>query len=491
MKSEIPFFSIVIPTRNRSDTLKYTIETILKQNFTNFEIIICDNNSYDDTKNVAENFNDKRIQYIKSEKSLSMVDNWELAFTKVTGTYVTYLADNDGLINNSLSYLFKLLKTNNFPDIIRWNKNLYYWPCSYIKPNTLLFKPVEEIKLISSEEIITKIFNNETPFQSLPMIYNSIISTKLVNDVKKEYSRVFKSVCPDVYSGFIFALTTQYYLSLECPISIGGNSSKSTGTSYLNKKNNVEKEFYNLIEESEIKWNINAPNLYNIFSSIYETYLNVCENLNIKFSINYNILVENIFNTLSIHDQETLDKIIKEVERIKDINYEYFQAIQNKINKFPLAVTSFQLPDTKKGFYPNKNKYLELLGKDFNLNNIYDVSIFMSGFYDYSNFKIDFPKLTNTFEEIKTNSKIIIWGNGSLSKKTIINLHKTRPDCKIVSIIDSFNEEKDSLPPIKLPTNTSFENIDYLIIASSFLKEIIKEIDRLNIKKGIKILKVT
>ena len=41
MQTKNPFFSIVIPTRNRADTLKYTIKTILNQDFQDYEIIIC------------------------------------------------------------------------------------------------------------------------------------------------------------------------------------------------------------------------------------------------------------------------------------------------------------------------------------------------------------------------------------------------------------------------------------------------------------------
>jgi len=81
--SETPFFSIVIPTRNRADTLKYTIKTILNQDFQDYEIIICNNNSVDDTEEIVKQFLDKRIKYLKSNIDLSMSDNWELAILKL------------------------------------------------------------------------------------------------------------------------------------------------------------------------------------------------------------------------------------------------------------------------------------------------------------------------------------------------------------------------------------------------------------------------
>ena len=62
-----PFFSIVIPTRNRADTLKYTIKTILNQDFQDYEIIICNNNSVDDTEEIVKKFSVKWIKYLKSK----------------------------------------------------------------------------------------------------------------------------------------------------------------------------------------------------------------------------------------------------------------------------------------------------------------------------------------------------------------------------------------------------------------------------------------
>ena len=81
-----PFFSIVIPTRNRADTLKYTIKTILNQDFQDYEIIICNNNSVDDTEEIVKKFSDKR-------RSLSFLFRLQIhlklhSFTKELISYV-------------------------------------------------------------------------------------------------------------------------------------------------------------------------------------------------------------------------------------------------------------------------------------------------------------------------------------------------------------------------------------------------------------------
>ena len=45
-----PFISIVIPSRDRHETLPFTLQTILQQNFDDYEIIVSDNNSSQQTK---------------------------------------------------------------------------------------------------------------------------------------------------------------------------------------------------------------------------------------------------------------------------------------------------------------------------------------------------------------------------------------------------------------------------------------------------------
>ena len=63
-----PFFTVVIPTFNRSMFLWRAIESVIEQDFDSMEIIIVDDNSTDNTREVAEGFSDKRIIYQKNER---------------------------------------------------------------------------------------------------------------------------------------------------------------------------------------------------------------------------------------------------------------------------------------------------------------------------------------------------------------------------------------------------------------------------------------
>src|SRR5690349_14295603 len=95
-------YTVVIPTRERADTLYHTLRTCVDQDYENLSILVSDNCSADNTADVVHSFRDKRIQYIKTPARLSMSANWDFALDHVTEGYVNFIGDDDGLIPGSL-----------------------------------------------------------------------------------------------------------------------------------------------------------------------------------------------------------------------------------------------------------------------------------------------------------------------------------------------------------------------------------------------------
>ena len=60
-----PFISIIIPTYNHANFLKKSLQSVLDQKYHNWEIIVIDNGSTDDTDQVIINLNDNRIKLLK------------------------------------------------------------------------------------------------------------------------------------------------------------------------------------------------------------------------------------------------------------------------------------------------------------------------------------------------------------------------------------------------------------------------------------------
>ncbi len=257
-------FSVVIPTRERADTLKYALKTCLSQDFENYEIIVCDNCSSPTTKEVVDGFKSEKIKYFRSDKPLAMSDNWELALSHAVGEYIIFIGDDDGLLLNSLSKIDRLIRELNVKALC-WKTIVYFWPnISLPSANTIKIPWKHGIIFLRSIDTIPKAANNQLRLTFLPTIYHGAIHRDLVALLRKKTGRVFSAGAPDVYTSFAFAYLLKSYYVLEYPMSITGFSAKSNGIAqYLlqDKESAVVQEFDTLNIEACLGWHPNIPNI--------------------------------------------------------------------------------------------------------------------------------------------------------------------------------------------------------------------------------------
>jgi glycosyltransferase involved in cell wall biosynthesis len=94
--------SVIIPTKNRSDLLKNAIASVQKQTYKNWELVIVDDGSTDNTKQVIEQLNDKRIIYKKNEKSLGGAQSRNIGAKSSNGSLIAFLDDDDVWLHEKL-----------------------------------------------------------------------------------------------------------------------------------------------------------------------------------------------------------------------------------------------------------------------------------------------------------------------------------------------------------------------------------------------------
>ena len=113
-KNKIPLVSIGIPTYNRADSLRIAIESAIKQDYDNVQIIISDNCSNDSTRELCEDYIGlfDNIKYYRSEKNLGPTENFRIALEKSSGEYFMWLADDDFIDENYISECLMTLLAN-------------------------------------------------------------------------------------------------------------------------------------------------------------------------------------------------------------------------------------------------------------------------------------------------------------------------------------------------------------------------------------------
>lgn len=129
-----PFFSILIPTKNRSTLVGDTIQSVLNQTLTDCEIIISDNDDTDATQRVVAAFDDPRIRYFRVH-NLSMDENWDFARQQSRGDFVTFLPDKRVLRRISLEYLARALEKTQ-ARVVSWQVDTI----DDVEPDQLFFK---------------------------------------------------------------------------------------------------------------------------------------------------------------------------------------------------------------------------------------------------------------------------------------------------------------------------------------------------------------
>ncbi|MFH1359470.1 MAG: glycosyltransferase [Candidatus Omnitrophota bacterium] len=91
----IPLVSIIIPSFNRAKLLQRAIQSVLRQTYQNFEVIVVDDASTDHTREVVLGFSDPRLRYIRNEKNLKGPRSRNIGIKQARGEYISLLDDDD------------------------------------------------------------------------------------------------------------------------------------------------------------------------------------------------------------------------------------------------------------------------------------------------------------------------------------------------------------------------------------------------------------
>lgn len=106
-----PLVSVTIPMYNNARFIGDTISSILAQSFTDFELLIYDDHSTDESIAIASSFVDSRIRIFTSDENLGPEENWNRAISGVRGKYVKLVCGDDVLFPDCLEKQVGVLET--------------------------------------------------------------------------------------------------------------------------------------------------------------------------------------------------------------------------------------------------------------------------------------------------------------------------------------------------------------------------------------------
>ena len=105
----MPKVSVCIPSYNYAHYLGGCIRSVLDQTYEDWELVIVDNRSSDNTGEVVRSFSDPRIRFFENDRNIGLVGNWNRCVSLATGEYVTILPADDAYLPQMLERCVALL----------------------------------------------------------------------------------------------------------------------------------------------------------------------------------------------------------------------------------------------------------------------------------------------------------------------------------------------------------------------------------------------
>ena len=228
----MPRFSILLPTRERADTLRFALQTAVAQDFGDVEIVVHESGDDPRTAEVVAEVGDARTRHVKTYEPVAMKENWERAVAAATGDYLTIIGDDDGILATACSEAARVL--DRYPlELLTWRPAAYFWPQSAVltlRNRLKAYLPASGFELQEPRALLDLAYHFRDHHYTMPMMLHSFVSRELVVRVCDRLGGYFSSAAPDIASGVADAYLGRSCILSHRPLSISGISHHSTGS---------------------------------------------------------------------------------------------------------------------------------------------------------------------------------------------------------------------------------------------------------------------
>jgi len=239
----MPRFSIVIPTRNRASLLRFALQSALDQNFADYEVIVSNNCSTDDTKDVVNALGKDRVRYFQPPEVLSMPDHWEWALQHVSGKFVLLLCDDEAVSSECLASAERVIQDRQARIVVLGNGFYVHpsWPVEHER-NVLISRVFSGAEIeCQSRKVLEDLFARLWSV-GLPLAHNSVCDMDIIKTVQKRTGRFFHQPVPDISACCLMLTIVPWYVFLDEPLILHGRAKESIGASYAHFRNSQSSE---------------------------------------------------------------------------------------------------------------------------------------------------------------------------------------------------------------------------------------------------------
>jgi glycosyltransferase involved in cell wall biosynthesis len=291
----MPLFSIVIPTRNRCDLLKYAIQSVLQQDCNDYELIVSDNDSSDNTQSMVLQLQNPKVRYANTGRHLRSADSWNFAYSQAGGEYILILGDDDYLLPSVLRQVKTVIeKTSSL--IVAWKEIFYFYgDCDHSTFRDAIVTRYYTNKIIkvSTSELLKIYFNLEdwqnrkTDNTRHPSCI--CISRSITNEIVRKYGAFCQAPFSDTTSIPRALSYTDYLYVIDKPLVVIGRDPRSMTNKFTTDPNAAFNEHtteltlvpfkgkynFNLYAESLLRVKYGDPERFKDYELNMEVYSNL------------------------------------------------------------------------------------------------------------------------------------------------------------------------------------------------------------------------
>lgn len=233
-------YSIIIPVHNSLKYLPTCIETIIRQDFHDYELIISDDNSTDGTTEYLRSLSHPNIKVIQPSTRLSMVEHFEWALGHSNGQWCMFLGGDDGLQAYFFELAERLTKIADQENIrvVMSERAYFFWEgCEPLYGKTAIqYRASRTIKVLNNRyQSFLALFGYQTYFELPHMYITSLFRCDLIKEaIGTMTGKLFSTIPPDSNLVAIAMTFEKRYVKSGLPLGwVGTSPGRLTPTSGL------------------------------------------------------------------------------------------------------------------------------------------------------------------------------------------------------------------------------------------------------------------
>lgn len=231
-------YSIILPTYNNEKYIRECINSFLSQTFDDFELIVSNNLSTDNTQEILASFSDKRLKIIHPDQHMDFMDHWNFAVSHANGEWIYTLGADDAVLPfffEQLEYLTKLATSKKI-NLVRCERAYYFHKGmeDIYGDSHVSFYAEPKFEIRKTKNILSAAMRRESCYYEIPQMYTTSLFKlsvlKKITNFSKEPRFFPKNTWgQDAVMGLYACIFEKKYINTKIPFSWVGSSPSSAG----------------------------------------------------------------------------------------------------------------------------------------------------------------------------------------------------------------------------------------------------------------------